>query len=85
NAKEGPFADPLVRQAANYAVNKETLVNDVLSGTADVSAGPIPPAFAWAYNDAVEPYPYDPEMAEQLLEESGVEDLSVTFYVTEGG
>ncbi|WP_332714950.1 ABC transporter substrate-binding protein [Pelagibacterium mangrovi] len=85
NAKEGPFADPLVRQAANYAVNKETLVNDVLQGTADVSAGPIPPAFNWAYNEAVEPYPYDPDMARQLLEESGVEDLAVTFYVTEGG
>jgi peptide/nickel transport system substrate-binding protein len=85
NAKEGPFADLLVRQAANYAVNKETLVNDVLQGTADISAGPIPPAFGWAYNEAVEPYPYDPDMARQLLEESGVEDLSVTFYVTEGG
>ena len=85
NAKDGPFADKLVRQAANYAVNKETLVNDVLQGTAGVSAGPIPPAFNWAYNESVEPYPYDPDMARQLLEESGVEDLSVTFYVTEGG
>ena len=85
NAKDGPFADKLVRQAANYAVNKETLVNDVLQGTAGVSAGPIPPAFNWAYNESVEPYPYDPDMARQLLEESGVDDLSVTFYVTEGG
>lgn len=85
NAKDGLFADPLVRQAANYAVNKETLVNDVLQGTADVSAGPIPPAFAWAYNEDVAPYPYDPDMARQLLDESGATDLSVTFYVTEGG
>ena len=50
NAKEGPFADKRVRQAANYAVNKEALVNDVLEGTAEVAAGPTPPAFAWAYN-----------------------------------
>ena len=42
NAKEGPFADVRVRQAVNYAVNKESLVNDVLQGTAEVSAGPIP-------------------------------------------
>ena len=28
NAKEGPFAD-VVRQAANYAINKEAIVNDV--------------------------------------------------------
>jgi peptide/nickel transport system substrate-binding protein len=85
NMKDGPFTNQRVRQAANYAVNKETLVNDVLQGTADVSAGPIPPAFNWAYNEEVDPYPYDPEMARQLLEESGVEDLTVTFYVTEGG
>mgnify|MGYP003709538433 CR=1 FL=1 len=85
NAKEGPFATKEVRQAANYAINKEALVNDVLEGTADVAAGPTPPAFAWAYNDELDPYPYDPEKAKALLEESGVEDLSLTFYVTEGG
>ena len=85
NAKEGPFADKLVRQAANFAVNKEALVNDVLEGTADVAAGPTPPAFAWAYNDALDPYPYDPEKAKELLAEAGVENPSVTFYVTEGG
>ena len=85
NAKEGPFADKLVRQAVNYAVNKESLVNDVLQGTADVSAGPIPPAFNWAYNEDVAPYPYDPEKARELLAEAGAEGASLTFLVTEGG
>jgi len=85
NAKEGPFANKMVRQAANYAVNKSALVNDVLEGTAEVAAGPTPPAFAWAYNEDLEPYPYDPEKARELIAESGVEDLDLTFYVTEGG
>ena len=85
NAKEGPFADKLVRQAVNYAVNKDSLVTDVLQGTADVSAGPIPPAFNWAYNEDVEPYPYDPDRARELLAEAGVEGASLTFLVTEGG
>ncbi|MCA0043951.1 ABC transporter substrate-binding protein [Celeribacter litoreus] len=85
NAKEGPFADKLVRQAANYAVNKEALVNDVLEGTAAVAAGPTPPAFAWAYNDDLSPYTYDPEKAKALLAEAGAEGAEVTFYVTEGG
>jgi len=85
NAKEGPFADKKVRQAANYAINKEAIVNDVLEGTADVAAGPTPPAFAWAYNDALEPYPYDPEKARALLAEAGAEGAELTFYVTEGG
>lgn len=85
NAKEGPFADVRVRQAVNYAVNKESLVNDVLQGTAEVSAGPIPPAFNWAYNEDVAPYPYDPEKARALLAEAGAEGASLTFLVTEGG
>ena len=85
NAKEGPFANKLVRQAANYAVNKEALVNDVLEGTAEVAAGPTPPAFAWAYNESLAPYPYDPEKAKALLAEAGMENPAVTFYVTEGG
>jgi len=85
NAKEGPFADKLVRQAVNYAVNKDSLVTDVLQGTADVSAGPIPPAFNWAYNEDVEPYPYDPDRARELLAEAGAEGASLTFLVTEGG
>jgi len=85
NAKDGPFADVRVRQAVNYAVNKEAIVNDVLEGTAEVSAGPIPPAFNWAYNDDVKPYPYDPEKAKELLAEAGAEGAELTFYVTEGG
>ncbi len=85
NCKSGPFADKKVRQAANYAVNKEALVNQVLEGTAEVAAGPTPPAFSWAYNDALQPYPYDPEKAKALLAEAGQPNPKVTFYVTEGG
>ncbi|WP_306046412.1 ABC transporter substrate-binding protein [Nioella sp. MMSF_3534] len=85
NALEGPFADVRVRQAANYAINKEAIVNDVLEGTAAVAAGPTPPAFAWAYNEELEPYPYDPDRARELLAEAGVENPEITFYVTEGG
>ncbi|KPQ14473.1 MAG: peptide/nickel transport system substrate-binding protein [Rhodobacteraceae bacterium HLUCCO18] len=85
NALEGPFADVRVRQAANYAINKEAIVNDVLEGTAEVAAGPTPPAFAWAYNEELEPYPYDPDRARELLAEAGMENPEITFYVTEGG
>ncbi|MGR3322580.1 MAG: ABC transporter substrate-binding protein [Pseudooceanicola sp.] len=85
NAKEGPFADKKVRQAANYAINKSALVDNVLEGTAEVAAGPTPPAFAWAYNESLEPYPYDPEKAKALIAEAGAEGAELTFYVTEGG
>ncbi|MCB1352527.1 MAG: ABC transporter substrate-binding protein [Rhodobacteraceae bacterium] len=85
NTKDGPMADKRVRQAVNYAIDKQSLVENVLQGTADIAAGPIPPAFAWAYNADVAPYPFDPEKAAALLKEAGAEGAEVTFYVTEGG
>lgn len=85
NAKEGPMADKRVRQAVNYAINKKELVEDVLQGTAEVAAGPTPPAFAWAYNNSLRPYPYNPDKARSLIREAGHEGAKLTFYVTEGG
>ena len=86
NAKEPPFDDVRVRQAVNYAIDKESLVTNVLQGTATVATGPTPEAFGWAYNDELEPYPYDPDRARELLTEAGYEDgVQTVFYVTEGG
>jgi peptide/nickel transport system substrate-binding protein len=85
NMKEGPFADKKVRQAANYAINKQALVENILQGTAEIAASPTPPAFAWAYNQDLEPYPHDPERARKLLEEAGYNGEELTFYVAEGG
>ena len=86
NMKEGPFTDQRVRQAVNYAVDKEAIANNVLEGTATVAEGPIPAAFGWAYNPDVAPYPHDPEKAKALLAEAGVaEGTKLKFLVTEGG
>ncbi len=86
NTKEPPFDDVRMRQAVNYAIDKETLVNDVLQGTATVATGPTPAAFSWAYNEDLEPYPYDPERAKALIAEAGYEAGAETvLLVTEGG
>lgn len=85
NTREGPLADRRVRQAVNYAIDKQALVENVLQGTAEIAAGPTPPAFAWAYNDALEPYPHDPDTARALLQAAGAAGAELTFYVTEGG
>lgn len=85
NLKEGPFKDKRVRQAVNYAINKQALVDNVLQGTAQIAAGPTPPAFSWAYNDSLQPYPFDPDKARKLIKEAGADGAEITFYVTEGG
>ncbi|MDN5936516.1 MAG: ABC transporter substrate-binding protein, partial [Nitrosospira sp.] len=82
NLREGPFQDKRVRQAVNYAINKKALVNSLLQGTATVADSPIAPAFAWAYNESLDPYPYNPEKARQLIEETGYKGADITFFVT---
>lgn len=86
NLLEAPFDDVRVRQAANHAINRVSLVDDVLQGTATVANSPTPPAFGSAHNPDIAGYDYDPERARELLAEAGYPDgVDVTFYVTEGG
>lgn len=86
NTTRPPFDNPLVRQAVNYAVNKDALTQDILRGTGTPSVGPIPPAITWAYTDQVQQYAYDPDRARALLQQSGVlMPLNLTFWVTESG
>lgn len=86
NTRSGPFADRRVRLAANLAIDREALVRQVLQGTAEVAAGPVPEAFTWASDPALGPYPYDPERARALLEEAGYADgVDVLFIAPQGG
>lgn len=72
NTQHPPFDDVRVRQALNYAVDKDQLVNVVFRGYASPLRSPMPdPVFGFA---AQEPYTYDPERAKELLAEAGYPD-----------
>ena len=67
------FQDLKVRQAINYAVDKEEIIRGVLLGLGRVSTGPFIPE-SWAYNKKVEAMEYDPGKARMLLKEAGWQD-----------
>ena len=73
NLNNPKFSDKRVRQALNYAVDKEEIIKIVLLGLGEVCTGPFV-SESWAYNHSVEAYPYDPAKARQLLKESGWSD-----------
>ena len=86
NVAEEPFDDVRMRQAVNHAIDKQSIIDDILQGTATVADGPIAEAFGAAYNDDLPAYDYDPDRAQELMEEAGYGDgVDLTFYVTEGG
>ena len=85
NNQKKPFDDKRVRQALNYAVNKDAIVKDVLKGTGAASRGPVLPG-TWGADPALKPYPYDPERAKKLLAEAGYPSgFSTTLWVPESG
>jgi peptide/nickel transport system substrate-binding protein len=70
--RKEPLDNVLVRQALNYAVDKEVLINDVLGGAGQRSYGPLGPEFGPYYaGDVVHHYDYNPEKAKDLLAEAG--------------
>ena len=69
NAASGPMANPLIRQAVSYAIDREGIVDAALSGVGGVPAGTVfPKGKGWA---ADIPATYDPAKAEALLAEAG--------------
>lgn len=72
--KEGsPFKDKRVRQAVNYAVDKQIVAEVLLAGLTKAAGQPVTPIAA-GYNPDVAPYPYDPAKAKALLAEAGYKD-----------
>jgi peptide/nickel transport system substrate-binding protein len=72
--EDSPLADTRVRQAVNYAVDKELLLEVLYGGHGKISTCQLGnPAF-FGYNPNLEPYPYDPERARALLAEAGYPD-----------
>ncbi|MFH1593094.1 MAG: peptide-binding protein [Candidatus Omnitrophota bacterium] len=73
NLKNEKFKDKRVRQALNYAVNKQELIDGVLLGQGRICTGQFVPE-SWAFNKDVKPCPFDPSRAKQLLDQSGWRD-----------
>ncbi|MBI4607385.1 MAG: hypothetical protein HY726_00065 [Candidatus Rokubacteria bacterium] len=60
-----------VRQALNYAVDKEGILKNLLLGYGRILDGQVVGPDGFGYNPALKPYPYDPKRAKQLLAEAG--------------
>ena len=81
NTTKEPFTSKEVRQALNYAVNKQELSDGLYNGNMVPAGGVLPPV-DWAYNPDLKSYPYDPDKAKELLAKAGFNEgnpLTFTF------
>ncbi|MEM1589405.1 MAG: glutathione ABC transporter substrate-binding protein [Candidatus Bathyarchaeia archaeon] len=80
---KSPFADVRVRQAVNYAVDKEAIVDVILKDLGRVSDSIFPPGVQ--FRKPLQPYPYDPDKAKKLLAEAGYPNgFKVTMWTCVG-
>ncbi len=70
NTQRKPFDDKRVRQAFNYAVNKEAIVQEITKSDALTATGALPPGMP-GYDADLQGYSYNPDKAKQLLAEAG--------------
>lgn len=77
-----PFDDQKVRQAVNFAINRENIKDAVFSGASEVPAGIIaPPELGYA-PELAELSSQDLDKAKALLAEAGKEGIEITLSVT---
>jgi len=71
NTERAPFDDVRVRQAINYAIDTELLIDAVLEGFGEPAFGPMARNLPFASHDVL-PYEFNVERAAELLEAAGV-------------
>jgi peptide/nickel transport system substrate-binding protein len=83
NNSKAPLDNRLVRQALNYAVDYQGIIEHVLHGDAEQMRGPIPNGM-WGHNPAAFQYRRDVDKARALLGEAGYEKgLALTLIYSE--
>lgn len=82
---KSPLADKKVRQALNYAVDKQAIIDNLFFGHAVPLSGQVLRAPQLGFNPDVKDYAYDPAKAKALLAEAGYpEGFTISFKFPSG-
>lgn len=66
-----PFANLLVRKAIHHALNRESYIQEVYGGFAQVAKTPVPPTM-WSYNRRLQDYEYNVKKSKDYLRQAGL-------------
>lgn len=82
NTEKEPFNDPKVRQAITHAFDSEAVLDGVYNGSGTPAEAPLAPGVL-GYSEDLEGLGYDMDRAQELLDEAGVEDLTINLMVND--
>jgi peptide/nickel transport system substrate-binding protein/oligopeptide transport system substrate-binding protein len=83
NCTRPPFNDIRVRQAVNYAIDRQHILNTIFEKRGVLASGPIPPGL-WKNSilpRATKGYPYDPRKAQELIRQAGAQGATIKIYI----
>jgi peptide/nickel transport system substrate-binding protein len=81
NTTIAPFDNPKLREAVNYAIDRQTLLDGLFKGMSVPADNVLPPGVNYRIDNLLN-YQYDPAKAKQLVAEAGYPNgLDVQFYV----
>lgn len=72
NCSRPPFNSKRIRQAVNYAIQKEVLARKVMESRCQIATGPVPPVLNNAETPQETGYSYNINKAKELLKQSGI-------------
>ena len=83
NCEQEHLSKKEVRQAIAMGLDTERFAADFLLGLGEAGVGPIAPG-SWAFDESLEPLPYDPETARQMIVDAGADGAEITFTTNAG-
>lgn len=83
NCRHELLAKKEVRRAIAMALDCNQFAADSLLGLSKAGLGPIAPE-SWAHDPTLEPIPYDPATARQMITDAGAEGATLAFFVNAG-
>jgi peptide/nickel transport system substrate-binding protein len=84
NQRDPLFESVRVRKALTMAIDRKAIIDALCYGFAEVFESPVLPIL-WAYDDSLEPTPYDPQQARRLLAQEGWEDTDGDGWIDREG
>jgi len=83
-AKDSPLLNPMVRKALNHAIDKQSIITNVLKNQAVQISGALAPSVA-AVDKNLQPYAYNPALAKKMLADAGYPNgLKIDMYSSVG-
>jgi len=78
NLQKAELQNKMLRQALNYAINKQELAEKLYSG-AGVPATGVLPSTSWGFSSDIKGYAFDPDKAKQLLKDAGYSGQTIVL------